>query len=184
MEKNWTTRTKNGPKKYAYELMKELGYTIFDPDRIHPAGGGYKISYLCDSKQDAEETCQEARQAARELGIRVYKTNTVKYVGDAYFGETWKSEYRFLYDSEDPRDIREWNRLMDEYEMPLDLELSGELETADYRGAGYGYHENLGIKFIDVKANRSPNFDAFMAKAATRRYWANIIVEPYYPEEE
>lgn len=186
MEDNWTSRTKNGTKKYAYELMKHAGWRIQDPEDIHPAAGGYKISYLCDTKRDAERLGEKAKEIARELGIRVYAANTRRYAYDSFGGgEDWRSDYSFLYDSEHPADIEEWNRLMDEYDMPVQLEWDRENPATSDRGRrGYWYeHENLGIKFLDRKAISSPNFKDFMSKAAEHRYWINIIVEPYYPEK-
>lgn len=184
MEDKWTKRTKNGPKKYAYDLMTYLDWNILDPEDIHSAAGGYKISYLCDTKRDAERVCEEARGAARKLGIRILTTGTRKYVYDDWGTEDWRGNYSFLYDSEHPADIEEWNRLMDEYDMPVDLDQDGSPKKSDRGRRGYWYeHEGLGIKFLGYKAMSSPNFDAFMSKAAERRYWANIIVEPYYPEE-
>ncbi len=183
MEDNWTSRAKNGTKKYVYELMKHAGWSIQDPEDIRSAAGGYKISYLCDTKRDAERLCEEAKEVARELGIRVYATNTRKYVSDPMRSD-WRDEYSFLYDSEHPADIEEWNRLMDEYDMPIDLDWDENPATYEKGRTGkWGEYEGLGIKFISYKAMSSPNIKDFMSKAAERRYWANIVVEPYYPEK-
>ena len=62
-------------------------------------------------------------------------------------------------------------------------DITGEPIVYDDRRNWMFKHRNLGIKFLDYKAIGHPNFNQFIAKAGVPRYWAEMIVEPYYPEE-
>lgn len=188
MENEWTKWQKTqSPKKNVYELMTHLHWRVLEYRDIPSSMGGYRLSYIYDNKQAAEQACTEARAVAREIGVRVFKTRTRKYFdgGPTGLSDDWRDNYTFIYDSDDPQDIVEWNALMDQYEMPRATDWRDEPTDYDSRPAFHGrHHKGLGIKFIAKEASKYPGFDEFIAKAGTPKYWADIIVEPYYPEED
>lgn len=62
----------NSPKKYIYDICDRLGWR--PPMFTDPAAGGYRIRYRESSESAAADTLQSLKDAAKELGIRVVRS--------------------------------------------------------------------------------------------------------------
>ncbi len=177
--KEWTQKQIEGPKGNVYKLCKHLGWNLPSFGSVKSASGGFRVKFRKSNKEDAQKVVAEMEKAAQELGIRACKGKTNVY--DPGYNSSWSESYTFLYESKKPEDIEKWNALMDEYQMPVARNDNNEPTDKDPR---YWYKDSfkgLGIKFLANGAGCNPHlrerFEAFLEKAATLNYWAEIVIE-------
>lgn len=70
-----TQRQLKSPKRYIYEICDHLGWNV--PLFTDVAAGGYRLRYLSDSKEEAQEGLNKLLNAAKELNIKVQRPRIV-----------------------------------------------------------------------------------------------------------
>ena len=70
-----TQRQLKSPKRYIYEICDYLGWNV--PLFTDVAAGGYRLRYLSDSKEEAQEGLNKLLNAAKELNIKVQRPRIV-----------------------------------------------------------------------------------------------------------